>query len=79
MTIKQLIESLSKIEDQEIKVMVRGYEVGYDDIVNINPVPIDIALNVNNEWYYGAHETVQHICAQDLHKYKYNIVKAIVL
>jgi hypothetical protein len=77
MTVKQLIESLSNIQDQDITVMVTGYEGGYDDIVNINPVPIDIALNVNNEWYYGPHETIQHICAQDLHKY--NIVKAIVL
>ena len=85
MTIKQLIESLSKIEDQEIKVMVRGYEGGVNDIVigngidNDTPAIVNVALNVNDKWYYGAHETVQHICAQDLHKYKYNIVKAIVL
>ncbi len=77
MTVKQLIESLSNIQDQDIKVMVTGYEGGYNDIVNINPVPIDIALNVNDQWYYGPHEKIQYVCAQDLHKY--NIVKAIVL
>ena len=37
MTIKELIESLSKIEDQEVMVMVKGYEGGVNDIdVNTN-------------------------------------------
>ena len=81
MTIKQLIESLSKIEDQEIKVMVRGYEGGVNDIVigngidNDTPAIVNVALNVNDKWYYGRHE-VQNFD----HEYKgREIVKAIIL
>jgi hypothetical protein len=77
MTIRELIESLSKIEDQDIRVMVKGYEGGYDDVVNINPTPIEIALDVNEEWYFGKHEK-----AKDIHgvaNSRYQIVKAIIL
>jgi len=77
MTVKQLIQSLSKIQDQDIRVMVKGYEGGYNDIVDINPAPIDIALDVNEEWYYGKHDKVDNMN----NKYIDNltIVKAIVL
>jgi hypothetical protein len=84
MTVKELIESLSKIEDQNIRVMVRGYEEGYDDIVigngiDNNTIAIPaiqyVALNVNDEWYYGRHE-VQNFD----HEYKgREIVEAIIL
>ena len=61
MTVRQLIESLSTIEDQDIRVMVRGYEGGVNDMVigngidNITPAIIHVALDVNTEWYYGKH------------------------
>jgi len=75
MTIKQLIEILSQFEDQELKVMVKGYEGGIDDIGNITPAIVDVALNVNNEWYYGSHQVV----SKD-HTYKdKQIIKAIIL
>jgi hypothetical protein len=83
MTVKELIESLSKIEDQEIRVMVKGYEGGVDDIVigngidNNTPAIIHVALDVNEEWYYGKHERVEHI--HDVTNSKYHIVKAIIL
>ena len=81
MTVKQLIQILSKIQDQDIKVMVKGFEGGYDDanitIDNNTPAIHYIALNVNTEWYYGHHEKVQDIMEQDLDKYQ--IVKAIIL
>lgn len=77
MTVKQLIESLSKIQDQEAWIIVNGYEGGYDDVMNINSAPIDIALDVHDEWYYGRHEKVEDI---DRDKVKdYQIVKAIIL
>ena len=65
MTVKQLIEVLSKIEDQDIKVMVRGYEGGVDDaIVSSNesntPEIYTIQRNINEEWYYGRHEVTAH-------------------
>jgi len=75
MTVKQLIEALSKIEDQEAWVMTSGYEGGYNDVMNINPAPIDMALDVNEQWYYGSHEKAEDINHLD----KFQIVKAIIL
>ena len=77
MTVNELIESLSKIEDQDAIVMTKGYEGGFDDIENLNLEPIDMALNVNDEWYYGAHERISDVYHED--KEKYQIVKAIIL
>ena len=83
MTVKQLIEMLSKIEDKEIRVMVRGYEGGYNDIVIGNdiedntPAIIDVALDVNDEWYYGAHEKISDVYHED--REKYEVVKAIII
>jgi hypothetical protein len=75
MTVKELIERLNKIEDQNIRVMVRGYEGGLDEVINI-PAIVNVALNVNSEWYYGSHERV----SKD-HQYgkEIEIVKAIIL
>ena len=77
MTVKQLIEILQQIPDQDTRVMVKGYERGYDDINDIIPEPITIALNVNDKWYYGKHDNIDNIH----NKYIDNltIVKAIIL
>ena len=84
MTVKQLIKILSKIEDQDIKVMVRGYEGGVNDMVignstdnNNTPAIQYVALDVNTEWYYGAHERVDDM--YDATSSQYHIVKAIIL
>lgn len=86
MTVKELIESLSKIEDQDIRVMVKGYEGGVDDILIGNgidnntiviPAIIHVALDVNKEWYYGRHEKVDDM--DGVTNSKYHIVKAIIL
>ena len=83
MTVRELIESLSKIEDKEIRVMVSGYEGGVDDIVigngidNNTPAIIHVALDVNTEWYYGKHERVDDM--YDATNSEYHIVKAIIL
>ena len=83
MTVAELIEKLSQIEDQNLRVMVKGYEGGYDDLVIGNgdqdntPAIIKIALDVNNEWYYGRHERIENIYQRDLENY--TIVKAIIL
>jgi len=77
MTVRELIESLSRIEDQDIRVMVKGYEGGYNDLIMIDNTPATIALDVNEEWYYGAHERVEDIDRDHLDKY--HIVKAIIL
>lgn len=83
MTVRELIESLSKIEDQDIRVMVRGYEGGVDNLVIGNGIEDNIpaiqyvALNVHKEWYYGRHETVDDM--YDAPSSNYEIVKAIIL
>jgi len=73
-----------QIEDQEVRVMVKGYEGGVDDIVignsidnNITPAIIHVALDVNTEWYYGKHERVDDM--YDATNSEYHIVKAIIL
>lgn len=77
MTIRQLIESLSKIEDQEVRVMVRGYEREVKDIEDNTPAIIHVALDVNKEWYYGRHRRVDDM--YDATSSEYHIVKAIIL
>ncbi len=86
MTVGQLIQSLSKIEDQDIRVMVKGYEGGVDDIVigngidnntTVIPAIIHVALDVNEQWYYGRHERVDNIDPSNSREYQ--IVKAIIL
>ena len=83
MTVRELIESLSKIEDQDIRVMTRGYEGGVDNLVIGNGIDNNIpaiqyvALNVHKEWYYGRHERVDDM--YDAPSSNYQIVKAIIL
>jgi len=83
MTVRQLIESLSTIEDQDIRVMVRGYEGGVNDMVIVNGIEDNtpaiqyVALDVNTEWYYGRHERVDDM--YDATSSQYHIVKAIIL
>jgi hypothetical protein len=83
MTVKQLIKVLTEIEDQEARVMVSGYEGGYNDVVigngigNNTPAIVNVALNVNEEWYYGAHERVGDM--YDAANIEYQIVKAVII
>ena len=79
MTVKELIKVLRQIEDQETRVMIRGYEGGYNDVVMIDNTPaiVNVALDVNEEWYYGRHERVDDIDPSS--DREYHIVKAIIL
>ena len=77
MTIKELIESLSKIEEQEVRVMVKGYEGGVNDIDTNTPAIIHVALDVNEEWYYGKHEPADNL--YEATNTNYHIVKAILI
>jgi hypothetical protein len=53
MTVKELIDYLSKI-DSNIEVVVKGYEDGYDPIVNLHQK--FIKPTTNPKWYYGKYE-----------------------
>ena len=83
MTVGELIKVLTQIEDQNIRVMTRGYEGGVNDMVigngidNNTPAIVNVALDVNTEWYYGKHEGVGNM--YDATNIEYQIVKAIVL
>jgi hypothetical protein len=39
-------------------VMVQGYEGGYEFLRNVEFA--SVKLNVNTEWYYGAHEIAEN-------------------
>lgn len=56
MTIAELIQTLSQF-DSTTSVVVRGYEGGYNDVSVVQP--LSIQLNVNEKWYYGAHDCVK--------------------
>ena len=75
MTVQQLIKVLSQFEDQNLEVMVKGYEGGVEDIENIIPEIVNVALGVNTEWWNGSHEVV----SEDHTHTDKQIVKAIVI
>jgi hypothetical protein len=53
MTVNELIKMLQTYHG-DMRVVVSGYEGGYNDIKNI--AQIELNLDVNKEWYYGPHE-----------------------
>lgn len=55
MKVKDLIEQL-KVLDPELMVVRPGYEGGVTEVDHLNVILI--ALNVNEEWYYGEHEQI---------------------
>ncbi|UBF24179.1 hypothetical protein K9N68_20965 [Kovacikia minuta CCNUW1] len=52
MNIRELIETLSQF-DPETRVVVAGYEGGFNDITQIQPC--EIRLNMYQDWFYGSH------------------------
>lgn len=55
MNVKQLIEALSTL-DPELMVVRSGYEGGVTEVDYVSAV--EVALNVNEEWYYGEHDVI---------------------
>lgn len=53
MKVKEMIELL-KTKDQEMIVLIDGYEDGLTE--NIIIEENKIVKNINKEWYYGEHE-----------------------
>ena len=53
MTVKQLIQKLQQ-HDPNTRVVIHGYAGGVTDLEDLQEVKIN--LNVNTEWYNGAHE-----------------------
>lgn len=62
MKVKDLIEHL-KLIDPELMVVRAGYEGGVTEIDHVTI--IRVALNVNEEWYYGEHEQIDEFSHKD--------------
>ena len=56
MTVNELITKLQELPNGNLRVVIRGYEAGVDDVKEIETVYLK--LNANEEWYYGVHEDV---------------------
>ena len=58
MIVKELIEKLQAL-DPNLMVVRSGYEGGVNEVDELGV--IEIALDVNDEWYYGSHEPVSDL------------------
>ena len=67
MKLSEYIEILQSYSDQDARVMKPGYEGGYNDLKGYIDV-VEVALDVNTEWYYGKHESVDSYKVNDQHK-----------
>ena len=79
MIVKELIEYLQTV-DPELKVFIKGYEAGYNDVNTFNHE--ELVLNVNNIWYYGKHELLKNIEKKDKildRESKHKSVKGIII
>jgi hypothetical protein len=77
MTVGELIAKLQEF-DQNMMVVVDGYEGGVEDVEFVQTT--DIALNFNaNTWYYGKHEPVTDDYLTDEEKEKHTVVTAVYL
>jgi hypothetical protein len=54
MTVKELINRLQQIPNQEMRVVVNGYEGGFDDIKE--PKIIIAYERIDNDWWDGKYE-----------------------
>ena len=53
MTVKELIKHLETLPP-DIKVVIRGYENGYNDIIEIRPIKIKV--KPDSKWYDGFYD-----------------------
>lgn len=54
MNVRELIEVLSQYPD-DTRVVVNGYEEGYDDLSPELISIVELALNANRYWFVGRH------------------------
>lgn len=57
MTIEELINQLKQY-DPKLPVLLAGYEGGVYQPHGKSTRQVTIAINVNDQWYYGPHEIV---------------------
>jgi ribonucleotide reductase alpha subunit len=66
MTVKELITQLKQLDPNAV-VFKNGYEGGFDEVNSIQ-LDVEIALNINEEWYFGSHEKVRDLNEEQLKK-----------
>jgi hypothetical protein len=74
MNVGELISKLQEL-DPNLRVVLPGYEGGFDDLNSFDQ--IKIVLNFNDRWYYGSHERLER--SDDVDGGTDEIVDAIVL
>jgi hypothetical protein len=74
MNVGQLIEQL-KNYPQDLRVVVSGYEGGYNDVDQFEN--IKIVLDYHQEWYYGKHESAESIYGSDAEQRKATAIDAL--
>ena len=57
MTVAELIEKLKEYP-QDLRVVVRGYEEGVDDVGSLEEINILLNYYGEDQWYYGRHDRV---------------------
>jgi hypothetical protein len=55
MNVQQLIEELQK-HPPEMRVIVNGYEGGYEDLASPHQKSIRLNVHAPDKWYYGQHD-----------------------
>ena len=76
MTVQELIDKL-QLMDPTADVYVTGYEGGYDDIHDLEPVRV--CKGFYEEWYYGDHEEYDVVRKGPADPHSFEIAKGIVL
>ena len=74
MNVGQLIEQL-KNYPQDLRVVVCGYEGGYNDVDTFEN--LKIVLNYHEEWYYGKHEDAESLYGNNAEQLKTTAVDAL--
>jgi hypothetical protein len=77
MTVGELIAKLQEF-DQDMMVVVDGYEGGVDELRHVQTASIALGYNVEG-WYYGDHEMVTDGYLTPEEKEKYPVVTAVYL
>ena len=54
MTVAQLIQHLRQYPD-DLRVVVSGYEGGFDDVEPERIKQINVSLDTGTDWFYGRH------------------------
>lgn len=74
MNVNQLIKRL-QMYPPDLRVVVRGYEGGYNDVDTFEN--LKIVLDYNSAWYYGKHEDVESLYGNNAEKLKTTAVDAL--